>query len=99
MREFSASQILFRMQPPIDLLQRCSKDDRRAHYELYEFCFSFLLSICRRYYINREDIKSSLNIIYLKLVRNLDSYMKKSDRVPFELWIRRIAINHIVDEF
>ena len=31
--------------------------------------------------------------------KNISGYLKKSEQVPFELWIRRIAINHIVDEF
>jgi len=42
---------------------------------------------------------SALNIIFVKIVRNLSGYIKKSENIPFELWIRRIAINHIVDEF
>ena len=87
------------MTPSPDLLERCRKDDRKAHYELYSVCFSFLLSVCKRYYINREDMESSLNHIYLKIIKNISGYIKKSDDIPFDLWVRRIAINHIIDEF
>ncbi len=87
------------MQPSPELLERCRKDDRKAHYELYSMCFSFLFSVCRRYYINREDMESSLNHVYVKIIKNISGYIKKSEEVPFELWARRIAINHIVDEF
>ncbi len=87
------------MTPATELLERCRKDDRKAHYELYKICFPFLVSVCRRYYINKEDMESSLNHIYLKMVQNMGSYLKKKDTVPFELWTRRIAINHVIDEF
>jgi RNA polymerase sigma-70 factor (ECF subfamily) len=87
------------MTPATDLLERCRKDDRKAHYELYKICFPFLVSVCRRYYINKEDMESSLNQIFVKMVRNMGSYLKKSENVPFDLWTRRIAINHVIDEF
>jgi RNA polymerase sigma factor (sigma-70 family) len=87
------------MTPSKDLLERCKRDDRKAHYELYHMCFPFLVSVCRRYYVNKEDMQSSLNHIYLKMIRGMGSYLIKSDKVPFELWTRRIAINHVIDEF
>jgi len=62
-------------------------------------CFSFLMSICKRYFVNREDMMSAVNVVYVKIIKNLPAYIKKRDNIPFELWIRRIAINHIVDEF
>lgn len=89
----------FKMNPSRELLERCRKDDRKAHYELYHLCFGFLVSVCRRYYVNLEDVQSALNLIFLKAIKNISSYLKKNEDVPFELWIRRIAINHVVDEF
>jgi len=44
-------------------------------------------------------MESSLNQVFLKIVKNISIYLKKKEEVPFELWVRRIAINHIVDEF
>jgi RNA polymerase sigma factor (sigma-70 family) len=99
MEDLSSILCFFNMIPSPELLERCRKDDRKAHYELYSQCFSFLLSVCRRYYINREDMESSLNQIYVKMVKNISTYLNKSEQVPFELWARRIAINHIIDEF
>lgn len=57
------------------------------------------MSVCRRYYVNKEDMQSALNQVYVKMIRNMNSYLKKKDTVPFELWMRKIAINHVVDEF
>ena len=42
---------------------------------------------------------SALNMVFVKIVKNISSYMPKENSIPFELWIRRITINHIVDEF
>ena len=44
-------------------------------------------------------MESSLNHVYLKIIKNISGYIKKTEIIPFELWIRRIAINHVVDEF
>jgi RNA polymerase sigma-70 factor (ECF subfamily) len=87
------------MNPSILLLEQCRKDDRKAHYDLYRLCFPFLVSVCRRYYVNTDDVQSAINFIFLKMVRNMSSYLRKSETVPFDLWTRRIAINHIIDEF
>ena len=87
------------MTPETELLLRCKKDDRRAHHELYSMCYPFLYSICRRYYVNQEDRMSALNMSFVKIIRNVNSFLKKEKEIPFELWIRRITINHIIDEF
>ncbi len=87
------------MRPETDLLERCKTNDRKAHYELYKMCFPFLVSVCRRYYVNSEDVQSSLNLIYLKMIKGLANYLNKKESVPFELWSRRVAINHVIDEF
>lgn len=99
MRETSLILFRFLMKPSPELLERCCTDDRKAHYELYTVCFGFLMSVCRRYYVNREDMQSALNQVYVKMIRNMQSYLKKKDTVPFELWMRKITINHVVDEF
>lgn len=99
MGDFSPIFLFLMMTPSRELLDRCCKDDRKAHYELYTLCFSFLLSVCRRYYINREDMVSSLNMVFVKVVKNISSYTKKRDQVPFDLWVRKITVNYIVDEF
>lgn len=94
-----ASFLIFMKKPSRELLELCSTDNRKAHYELYQMSFGFLVSVCRRYYVNTEDMRASLNMIYLKMIRNLPAYLKKERDVPFELWTRRIAINYIIDEF
>lgn len=77
-------------------LRSCIQGDRRAQHDLYKLCFGFLMSICFRYTNSRDDAVSLLNQGFLKVIMNLKKYQP---HIPFELWIRRIMINTIIDEF
>jgi RNA polymerase sigma-70 factor (ECF subfamily) len=84
----------------LDLLKQCTKDNRRAHFELYKLSFACLYKVCKRYYNNDEDVKSALNMAFLKVVTHLDQFIKKEKEIEtFEFWMTRITINHIIDEF
>jgi RNA polymerase sigma factor (sigma-70 family) len=54
------------------------------------------MSICTRYHRNREDAESILNQSFLKIVTHLESY---PNEIPFKLWIRKITVNTIIDEY
>jgi RNA polymerase sigma factor (sigma-70 family) len=84
----------------IDLLKQCTKDNRRAHFELYKASFACLYKVCKRYYYNDEDVKSALNMAFLKVVTHLDQFISKEKEIEtFEFWMTRITINYIIDEF
>ena len=84
----------------LDLLKQCTKDNRRAHFELYKVSFACLYKVCKRYYYNDEDVKSALNMAFLKVVTHLDQFLQKEKQIEtFEFWMTRIAINYIIDEF
>jgi RNA polymerase sigma factor (sigma-70 family) len=87
------------MRPAPELLEQCRRDDRKAHHELYVMCFPIMYSICSRYYNNKDDRMSALNMIFFKLILNMNDYVKKHNHVPYEQWMRRISINYIIDEF
>jgi len=79
-----------------ELLNSCIKGDRRAQLELYKKCYSSLMSVCVRYENNKEDAEFQLNNAFYKILTNLEKY---SSEVPFEAWIRRIAINTVIDSY
>ena len=79
-----------------EIIQACIKKERKAQFELFKLCYGFLMAICRRYYSNKEDSEAILNKAFLKILDNLKKYRTE---VPFKLWIRRIMINTIIDEF
>ena len=78
------------------LLKDCIRKDRRAQYKLYKASYGFLVSICMRYTPNRDDADALLNLGFLKILNNLE---KRRVEVPFPLWMKRIMINTIIDEY
>lgn len=79
-----------------EILRQCIDKERKAQFALYKQLYSFLMSICVRYYNNHEDAKSVLNLGFLKLLNNLEKYKQE---IPFGLWARRVMINTIIDEY
>jgi RNA polymerase sigma factor (sigma-70 family) len=84
------------MEITTELLNRCRKNNRKAQYELYRECFPVLMSICSRYHENEIDSRAMVNEGFLKIILNLEKY---SSQIPFKIWIRRIMINTIIDQF
>jgi len=85
--------------PPLKLLKQCTSNDRKAHYALYEWCFNDLISICRRYYKNDDELKSAVNMSFLKIIQSLDTIIQKYDGFVFYHWMKRVTINQVIDEF
>ena len=85
--------------PPLELLILCKDNDRKAHYKLYTWCFEDLIKICRRYYLNDDEIKSAVNMSFLKVIQSIETILSKYDNLVFFHWMKRIATNHIIDEF
>ncbi|HEU4717194.1 MAG TPA: RNA polymerase sigma factor [Bacteroidia bacterium] len=78
------------------LLADCVRGKSRAQYRLYSLCYSFMMSVCIRYTASRDDAEDLLNRSFLKILSNIEKYRKE---VPFGLWVRRITINTIIDEY
>ena len=78
------------------LITACINGERRAEYELYKACFSYMMSICIRYTRNEDRAKEVLNIGFYKLLTHLDSY---DPAFPFKPWARRIMVNTLINEY
>ncbi|WP_317896902.1 RNA polymerase sigma factor [Aurantibacillus circumpalustris] len=78
------------------LIALCIKQDRKAEYELYKITYSYLMSICMRYSRDKDIASESLNMGFLKILKNLTSYKPE---VPFKSWIRRVMVNTLIDEY
>lgn len=79
-----------------ELIKACIAKKRKAQFQLYKLCYGILMSVCFRYENNKEDAEFLLNKAFYKILTKLESY---SEQVPFEAWIRRIAINTAIDEY
>lgn len=89
-------QLLMGLEIDEALIRACQERDRKAQHRLYRECYSFLMNICMRYQHNREDGEALLNQAFLKILNGIPKYRSE---VPFALWIRRIMINTVIDEF
>ncbi|MDP1802602.1 MAG: RNA polymerase sigma factor [Bacteroidota bacterium] len=79
-----------------ELIAMCVKQDRRAEYELYKVSYSYLMSICMRYNKDKDTASEILNMGFLKILRNIGTYKTE---IPFKVWIRRIMVNTLIDEY
>ncbi len=84
------------MQIKKDLLEACKRQERAAQNQLYKEVFSFLMSICIRYKNDYDTAGASLNTIYLKVLDNLEKFEQDDS---FVAWIKRIAVNQLIDEY
>jgi RNA polymerase sigma factor (sigma-70 family) len=80
----------------LELITGCLNKERKAQYDLYKKTYGFLMAICRRYANSSYEADDLLNIGFLKILNNLDKYQPK---IPFGIWIRKVMINTIIDEF
>jgi RNA polymerase sigma factor (sigma-70 family) len=78
------------------LIAQCIKHDRKAEYELYKLSYSYLMSICMRYSRDKDSASEALNMGYMKILKNLETY---NPAIPFKAWIRRIMVNTLIDEY
>jgi RNA polymerase sigma factor (sigma-70 family) len=78
------------------LIALCIKQDRKAEYELYKLTYSYLMGICMRYSKDKDSASETLNMGFLKILKNLATY--KSE-IPFKSWIRRVMVNTLIDEY
>lgn len=78
------------------LIALCIKQDRKAEYELYKLTYSYLMSICMRYSKDKDTASESLNLGFMKILKNLTTY---KPGIPFKAWIRRVMINTLIDEY
>ena len=78
------------------LIASCIKRDRKAEYELYKNTYSYLMSICLRYTRDKDMASEILNVGFLKILSNLEKY---NLAIPFKVWIRKIMVNTLIDEY
>ncbi len=78
------------------LITQCINGDRRAQLELYDKCYSYLMSICIRYCRDKQEAGARLNLSFLKILQHLNTYDQNG---AFKSWISKITIRSIIDEF
>jgi len=80
--------------PNLECLQACLRNERKAQFQLYEYCFPELMRVCSRYCKNKDDASALVNTSFLKLLTALKSYSSDKEFTP---WMRTIAIRTAID--
>ena len=78
------------------LIEACLNNDRKAQFALYDLFFQPLMRIAGRYKNNQEDAAALVNETFFKAFTQIQTYKRD---VPFEYWIKRIALNTVIDDF
>ena len=78
------------------LIESCLNKERSGQNQLYKELFSYLMNICMRYKNDYDTAGASLNAIFLKVLDNLEKFRKDDS---FIAWVKRIAVNHLIDEY
>lgn len=78
------------------IIKKCRKNDRQAQFDLYHYCFDYLLAICFRYQRQREDAVSLLNDAFLKVLLNLEEFDAQKEFFP---WAATLTVRTAIDQF
>ncbi len=79
-----------------EIIKACIEKDRKAQYAMYRKCYGLMMGICLRYATDKDEAAVLMNLGFLKVLTHLGKY---NPEIPFELWIRRIIINTIIDDY
>jgi len=76
------------------LIERCKQGDENAMMQIYDaYCEAMFHIACR--YLNTEDAKDAMQDSFIKAFSKLDYF---SPEFTFGSWLKRIVINHCIDE-
>ncbi|MEP7169992.1 MAG: sigma-70 family RNA polymerase sigma factor [Bacteroidota bacterium] len=79
-----------------EIIKACIKKDRKAQYAMYRKCYGFMMGICLRYATDKDEAAALMNLGFLKVLTHMEKYKPE---IPFELWMRKIIINTIIDDY
>jgi RNA polymerase sigma-70 factor (ECF subfamily) len=76
------------------LIKRCKTGDEKAMLQIYDlYCDAMYHIACR--YLNEEDAKDAMQESFIKAFSKLDQF---SPEFTFGSWLKRIVINHCIDD-
>ncbi|MGZ4076154.1 MAG: RNA polymerase sigma factor [Bacteroidia bacterium] len=78
-----------------ELINGCVSNKREFQKLLYQKFAGKMLSLCFRYFKNREEAEDVLQDGFIKIFKNIDKYQGTGS---FEGWIKRIMVNTALEE-
>lgn len=78
------------------IIRGCLDNDRKSQFALYEHVFDIMMSICKRYCKDDDLAMETLNMAFIKVLKNLDQY---DPDLPLGPWVSRISVNEAIDAY
>jgi RNA polymerase sigma-70 factor (ECF subfamily) len=77
-----------------EIIDRCRKGDREAHYELYKLYSKSMYNIGYRIVNNEAEAEDVLQEAFVSAFRSLDHYRGEA---TFGSWLKRIVVNKAIN--
>lgn len=79
-----------------EIIEGCTRHDRKAQQELYSRYSRFLLGICMRYATDKAEAEDILQESFLKIFFNINDF---SGTGSFMGWLRKVAVNTAITHY
>ena len=79
---------------PIDLVEQCKSNDRKAQMKLYERYCQGMYHVAMRFLHNADDAEDVVQEAFIKAFQKMDQY--KGD-VSFGAWLKKIVVHRSID--
>lgn len=78
------------------LINDCKKNNRKAQEQLYRIYSSKLFTVCLKYSRNYTEAQDNLQDGFLLIFQKIEQFSFKGS---FEGWLKRVMINHILQQY
>lgn len=78
------------------IIDGCLQGNPLHQHQLYKLTYGLMMKVCYRYTNNRDDAVDLMNIGFLKILNKLSKY---DDSYPYDVWMRKVLTNTVIDEF
>ncbi len=78
-----------------DIIDRCKSGEQKAHFQLYKLYYKAMYNTCLRIVNDNLEAEDIMQESFLKAFEKIRTY---KGEVSFGAWLKRIVINHSLDE-
>ncbi|GLB52013.1 hypothetical protein NBRC110019_10520 [Neptunitalea chrysea] len=78
-----------------NIIEKCKNNDRKAQVQLYNNYCNGMFHVAYRFLKSVEDAEDAMQEAFVKAFKKLHQY---NSEVPFGAWLKRIVINHCLDQ-
>ena len=78
-----------------DIIDRCKSGEQKAQFQIYKLYYKAMYNSCLRIVNNSLEAEDIMQESFLKAFEKINTY---KGEVSFGAWLKRIVINHSLDE-